>query len=238
MKRALASALVLASVALTLSAGRASAQETPAAVQVVPAPVAAPAGVVRLHFRTYRDRQHAQVYAQRRDDSWAVVCDVPCTIDSPVGAELRMTIGGHDDEPHSFTVPGDVGPEMDVEIKPASVGPLVGGIVMMGTGGAVAILGLLCIAVASSASSVRGADDLQTIGIVITGVGAVSVGGGLLWLSTRSHEPRTTEKQHRPGSRVYGRNETLLGDVASARPRDPANAIAAPATPLRLGFTF
>jgi len=109
---------------------------------------------------------------------------------------------------------------------------------MMGTGGAVAILGLLCIAVASSASNVRGADDLQTAGIVITGIGAVSAGAGLLWLSTRSHEPRITEKQHRPGSRVYGRNETLLGDVASARPRDPASAIAAPATPLRLGFTF
>ena len=236
MKRALASALVLASVALT--AGRASAQETPEAVQVVPVPVATPAGVVRVHFRTYRDRQHAQVYARRADDSWAVVCDVPCTIDSPVGAELRMTIGGYDDEPHSFTVPGDVGPELDVEIKPASVGPLVGGIVMMGTGGAVAILGLLCIAVASSASNVRGADDLQTFGIVVTGIGAVSAGAGLLWLSTRSHEPRTTEKQHRPGSRVYGRNETLLGDLASARPRDPASVIATPATPLRLGFTF
>lgn len=236
MKRALASALVLASVALT--AGRASAQETTEAVQVVPAPVATPARVVRLHFRTYRDRQHAQVYAHRPDDSWAVVCDVPCTIDSPVGTELRVTIGGYDDEPHGFTVPGDVGPEMDVEVKPASVGPLVGGIVMMGAGGAVAVVGLLCIAVANSASNVHGADDLQTFGIVVTGIGAVSAGAGLLWLSTRSHEPRTTEKQHRPGSRVYGRNETLLGDIASARPRGPASVIAAPATPLRLGFTF
>ena len=237
MKRALASAIVVASVAL--SAGRAAAQETPAgAVAVDPGPAATPSTIVRMHFRTYRDRQHARVYGRRPDDSWAVACDVPCTVDSPVGTELRMTIGGYDDEPHSFIVPGDVGPEMDVEIKPASVAPLVGGIVMMGAGGGVAILGLLCIAVADSASSLRGADDLLTVGIVVTGIGVASTGAGLLWLLTRSHEPRTTEKQHRPGSRVYGRNETLLGDVASLRPRDAASSLATPPTPLRFGFTF
>ncbi len=237
MKRAITRALVVASI--MLSAGTAAAQETPSELPPASAaPAPAPANTVRLHFRTYKDRQHARVYAHRADDSWTAVCDVPCTIDSPVGTELRMTIGSYEDEPHTFIVPGDVGPEMDVEIRPASIGPLVGGIVMMGTGAATAIVGLLCIAIANAASNTYGADDLQTFGIVVTAIGAVSAAGGLLWLTTRSHEPRTTEKQHRPGSRVYGRSETLLGDIASARLRDPASAIGTPATPLRLGFTF
>ena len=237
MKRAITRALVVASV--MLSAGSAAAQEVPSEPPpAVPAPGPAAPNTVRLHFRTYKDRQHARVYAHRADDSWTVVCDVPCTIDSPVGTELRMTIGSYEDEPHAFIVPGDVGPEMDVEIRPASIGPLVGGIVMIGTGAGTALLGLLCIAVANAASSAHGADDLQTFGIVVTAIGAVSAGGGLLWLTTRSHEPRTTEKEHRPGSRVYGRSETLLGDLASARPREPGSHLGSPATPLRLGFTF
>ncbi|HSO34121.1 MAG TPA: hypothetical protein VLT33_16415 [Labilithrix sp.] len=247
MKRALASALVLLSVALT--AGTAAAQEAapqaaapqeaappgPAAVVVA---TASTAPVVRVHFRSYRGKQHARVYAHRPDDSWATVCDLPCTVDSPVGTELRITIGNYEEEPHSFIVPGDVGPEMDVEVKPASVGPVVGGIVMMGTGGVFVLVGLVAIAIANAERSLRGADDLQTVGIVVTGIGAATAAGGLLWLLNRSHEPRTTEKPHRPGSRVYGRNETLLGDVAAARPRDPTSSVPAPLAPLRLGFTF
>jgi hypothetical protein len=223
---------VLLSVAL--SARPAAAQEAPQEA----APVASSVPVVRIHFRTYHGKQHARVYAHRADDSWAVVCDAPCTIDSPVGTELRITIGNYEEEPHTFVVPGDVGPEMDLEIKPASIAPLVGGIVMMGTGGAVAFVGLIAIAIANAEHSLRGADDLQTVGIVVTGVGVATAAGGLLWLVNRSHEPRTNEKPHRPGSRVYGRNETLLGDVAAARPRDLTSAVPAAVAPLRLGFTF
>ena len=108
----------------------------------------------------------------------------------------------------------------------------------MGTGGAIAFVGLIAIAIANAERSIRGSDDLQTAGIVVTGIGVVTAAGGLLWLLNRSHEPRTNDKPHRPGSHVYGRGETLLGDVAAARPRDPASAVPAPPAPLRVGFTF
>ncbi len=124
--------------------------------------------------------------------------------------------GWYEEEPHSYIVPSDEGSEVSVEVKPASVGPLVGGIVMMGVGGAFVISGLFLLAV--SDLNTTGADQLKTAGYVITGIGAVSAVGGLLWLLNRSHEPRTTDG---PIRQTYGRAETLLGDVAALRPARP-----------------
>jgi hypothetical protein len=232
MKRALASALTL--LAITLAAGDGAAQEAQD-VPAASAPAPAAAGLVRVHLRGYKSTAVARVYSHRPDDSWAMVCRTPCTVDAAPGTELRITLGSYEDEPHSFIVPSDAGPEVDVEVKPASVGPLVGGIVMMGGGGAFVLTGLLFLALADLGSS-RNNDSVETTGFVLVGLGGASAAGGLVWLLSRSHEPRTYDRPTRRPS--WGRSETLLGDVAASRPRDPTTSVPAPFTPLRFGFTF
>ena len=241
MKRA--GTLALALAAITLRSASASAQVEPTAPpdaapstqEVRPTVAGPPASTVRLHLRSYRDKIGARVFSRRPDDSWIMVCATPCTVDVAAGTELRLTMGSYEDEPHSYIVPGDQGSEVNVEVKPASVGPLVGGIVMMGAGGAFAVVGLLMLSVAEIGRGASG-DGFKTAGYVVLGIGAVSAVGGLLWLLNRSHEPRTYDSPTR--RQVYGRAETLLGDVATLRPRDPSTSVPPPATPLRYGFTF
>ena len=106
---------------LTIMLGtvEASAQDAPADAPATAVP--APPAVVRVHIRTYRDKANARVYSKHPDNSWRVVCVAPCTADATVGTELRVTMGSNEDEPHTYVVPGDLGPEMDLEVRPASV---------------------------------------------------------------------------------------------------------------------
>ena len=79
-------------------------------------------------------------------------------------------------------------------------------------------------------------DSYKTIGVVLLGLGAAAAVGGLVWLLTRSHEPKVEGAPHYPD--VYGRRDTVLGDVAVLKPRDPTTAIFPPATPFELRFAF
>lgn len=84
------------------------------------------------------------------------------------------------------------------------------------------------------------AQDVKTAACVFIGVGAAAALGGLIWLTQRSREPRVTGTRIAKGaSAVYGRHDTLLGDVALLGARD-AGAIALPPAvmPLHLRFTF
>lgn len=67
---------------------------------------------------------------------------------------------------------------MDLEVRPASVGPLVGGIVMMGSGGAFVLSGLLLLALAdlSSGSHIDNSGT-KTAGWVCIGLGAAAAVG-------------------------------------------------------------
>ena len=126
------------------------------------------------------------------------------------------------------------GPEIDLQVKAASVGPLVGGIVAMGAGGVFVLSGLLFIALADlntstsnsfgnnqSSTSKSISDTYKVTGYVCIGLGAAAAIVGLIVLTTRSHEPRTSEGPHAaPAPQVSGRADTFLGDVAAAKPRD------------------
>jgi hypothetical protein len=250
----------LVAVTIALAAGNASAQSTgtptaPPAAPPAPAPAASPAaptsgsGAVRIHVHTLKNKGTARLYSRRGEGQYTLVCASPCTADVPVNSEMRVTLNNNDEEPHTFVVSGELGSEIDLEVRPASVGPLIGGIVMMGSGGAFILSGLLFLALAditdSSSSSLyrntNKSEEYQTIGYVFIGLGAAAAAAGLVWLLTRSHEPRITDSPRRPGDRgpdVYGRNETLLGDIASLKPRDARTFTPAPFTPLRLGFSF
>lgn len=234
----------LASLTLTLAAGTAAA-DTPSQP---PTPTPS-GGSVRVHLRALRDKDVARLYI-RRGEGYEMVCASPCTSDIPANSELRTTLNNNDEEPHTFTVPTDAGAEVEIEVKPASIAPVVGGIILMSSGGVFVLTGLLFVALgdatestsssssySSSGYSRNQSDELKTTGYVCIGLGAAAAVAGLIWLTTRSHEPRVVEKARRP-RQAYGRAETLLGDTALAKPRDPTMVVAPAVMPLNLSFTF
>jgi len=229
-------ALTLA-LGLTVTSAPALAQQAPAG----PPPAVPAAGApVRVHLSTFRGKGTARLYIHRTDGSYTFVCDSPCTADMAAHSELRVTLNNNDEEPHTFGVPSDLGSEIDIEVRPASAGPLIGSIVLMGSGGAFILSGALMVALSdirvSSTSGRSITDSYKTIGLVMMGIGAAAAVGGLVWLLTRSHEPKVQGAPHREP--VYGRRDTLLGDVSVQKPRDATTAILPPVAPFELSFTF
>lgn len=189
MKRALALAVALT---LASAAGRASADD---AAPDAPAPaVARPAPPVRVHLRSWRDKVPARMYVYQGQDRWAFVCASPCAADLAAGAGLRIMLGDSE-EAHEMVVPQELGPQVDLEVRPASKGPLAGGIVMTSIGGLVAVVGLVLVAVASS-DSVPDRADIRTAGLVCLGVGGGLTLGGIALISNRSQEPRVRQDPH------------------------------------------
>jgi hypothetical protein len=237
-RRHLAVISTVAALALAMSAVDASAQE------------AAAPPAVRVHVRTLKNKGTARLYIHRADGSYTLVCASPCTADLPGNSELRVTLANKDDEPHTFTLPSDLGSEVDLEVRPASSGPLIGSIVLLGSGGVFMLTGLAFIALSDFAhSGISGttsaardqdlASTYKTTGFVMLGLGAAAAVAGFVWLVSRSHEPQVIDAPYRerePG--VYGRRETVLGDVALGRPRDPTSDTPLPFTPLQYGFSF
>jgi len=212
-----------------------------------------PPGTVRLHFRLYRDKGSARVYHRAADGRYGLLCMAPCTADVPAGDTLRITWGDHEEDPHDMPVAAGYGQEVEVEVKGPSVGPVIGGAIMMGVGGASILSGLILVAI-SDIDTLDGRSNLSldTMGYVFIGVGAGLAVGGLVWLIARSHEPRVeawTYKGEEPARyddrdrdrdrrRRKNRAEMFLGDEALARPRDPMLPLGPAPTPLRWGFAF
>src|SRR5260221_10380023 len=119
-------------LAVVLTTGAAAAQtptQPPPASQMPPSapppPATAAGGAVRIHMTTEKDKGTAHLAIHRPDGSWAPVCASPCTSDVPVNSELRVTYGNADDDPHTFTVGGGLGPEVDLVVQPPSMGPVI-----------------------------------------------------------------------------------------------------------------
>jgi hypothetical protein len=249
MKRRHLAVVTALALALATSAADASAQEASAPEAAPAAPVPAPAApAVRVHVRTTKNKGTARLYIHRADGSYTLVCASPCTADVPGNSQLRVTLGNQEDDPHTFTLSADLGSEVDLEVRPASSGPLIGSIVLMGAGGVVALSGLAFIALSDLAGSSIGgrstsatnrdvATTYKTTGFVMIGVGAAVAIAGFVWLLSRSHEPQVVDAPYRE-PQVYGRRETLLGDVALGKPRDPRSDAPVPFMPLPYGFSF
>ena len=130
-----------------------------------------------------------------------------------------------------------------MEVRPASVGPLVGSIVLMGSGGAFVLSGAplrraeRTSAIPRRSGSTTTPDSYKTVGFVLMGLGAATAAGGLIWLLSRSHEPKVEGAPHRAPD-VYGRRDTVLGDVAVQKPRDAATTALPALAPFELSFTF
>lgn len=228
---------------LALLSVPASAQEAPPAAPPAAASSPAAAGPpVRVHLGTYKRKGTARLFIHRADGSYAFVCESPCTADMAAHSEVRVTLANNDEEPHTFGIPADLGSEIDVEVRPASVGPLVGSIVLMGSGGALALSGALFVALSdvrypSTNGGTSTRDSYKTVGFVLIGLGAATAVGGLIWLLSRSHEPKVEGAPHRAPD-VYGRRDTLLGDVALQKPRDATTTALPSLAPFELSFTF
>lgn len=222
-----------------------AADTQPAPQSAAPAP-----GRVRLHVRTLREKtpHTARVFIKGPGDTYSLVCATPCSAEVPAGAEMRVTFDDHDDEPHTFVLRPQLGSEVEIEVRPASKAPLIGGIVMMGSGGLLALAGALYVALADDLGKPKGngffqvdtSDSYRKAGYIVIGIGAAVSTVGLIWFLTRSHEPRLVETPLRAPSRpqAYGRSETLASDVASGKRRDEASLAPAPITPMQWGFTF
>jgi hypothetical protein len=250
MKRHHLAAVTALTIAVTAArAEDAAAQEAPGTPVAPPAATAPIAAAVRVHVRTFKNKGTARLYIHRTDGSYTLVCASPCTADVPGNSELRVTLANNDDEPHTFVLPADLGSEVDLEVRPASLGPLIGSIVTMGVGGAFVLSGLLFIAlsdvhygsVGNTTSTQRDiSTTYKTTGYVMIGLGAAAAIAGFVWFLSRSHEPQVFDSPYQQ-PQVYGRRETLLGDVALAKPRDPTSVITdapLPFTPLHYGFSF
>lgn len=249
MKRHSLAAVTLLTTALASVGADAFAQQAPAPPAAPAAPGPPAAAPVRVHLRTLKNKSTARMYIHRADGAYTLVCASPCTADVPGNSELRVTLGSAEDEPHTFVLPSDLGGEIDLEVRPASVGPLIGSIVLLGSGGAFVLSGLVFIALADVAGTSSGSGysysganrDLsttyKTTGYVMIGIGAAAAVAGFVWLLTRSHEPQVRDAPYRQPD-VYGRRETLLGDVAVGKTPDPSLLAPAPILPLQYGFTF
>lgn len=191
-----------------------------------------------MRFRTLRDRGRARVFVRTVSGAYVLVCATPCTADLPPGAELRTTLGDEDEDPRDFAVPNDYGPDVDVEVKPASKGALVGGIIMTSIGGIFLLIGTVLTAAANDARSSSSERALVTGGVVCLVLGAGLAIPGILLMTNRSREPRVRTDPHRR-SHEYSRDDTLLMDVAETRRVQPTTGLVPVAmTPLRLGFSF
>jgi hypothetical protein len=188
---------VLVGAALFLASAHASADDTvvvypPGQGPQAEAQPSQPSARVRMRFRAYKARP-ARVYAEISSDKWALVCSTPCAADLFPGTHLRAVYDSHDDEPHDFTAEGTAGTPMDVEIRPASKGPLAGGIVMTSIGGLTALVGLILLAVSTS-SAIPDHQAIGTAGTVCTAVGLGLTIGGVLIIANRSQEPRIRQE--------------------------------------------
>lgn len=220
------------------------------AAQPEQAPVTAQApltpGSIRIYFHTYRDKGSARVYSRQADGRYGFVCATPCTADIPANTPMRVTYNDKEEDPKDFDSGTHVGEEMAVEVKGPSAGPVIGGSIMMGVGGAAIISGVIVVAIADDLkSSIFGDDYYKTVGYVTIGLGVGLAIAGVIWFATRSQEPRIEAYpygSHRPDDRERRRRrsraETFLEDQALAKPRDPLAPITPAATPVSWGFAF
>jgi hypothetical protein len=207
--------------------------------------------MVRLHVHTYRARDAANVDVRTAQGGYAFLCSTPCIVDVPPAAELRVSLGDSDDA-KVFSVPNEVGTELDVEVRAPGKGGIVGGIAMLAGAGLSLLIGAGLTAYSTNESSRSGKETLAA-GIVFFGIGAGLGLGGILLIANRSHEPRVKGTPYRPGRDLddegdrdrrrkrdrdrSGRDDTMLGDLAAARHQD-ALALPPAFAPLQLDFTF
>ena len=199
-----------------------------------PSPLFAPARTVRVHVRTPNNDDTARVAIRRSDGTYDFVCRTPpaCVADVPPGSELRITLNRDGTERSTFMVPDDPGGEVDLEVLPAPSWPLAVGIPMIVIGGVTGLLGFV------TSSGLWGSGGNPSVGVPIATGGAAVATGGILWLALRSQEPRVMVDP-RPGApESYGRNDTLVGDVGSAKSREASPPVPAPFTPLSYDFPF
>jgi hypothetical protein len=190
---------------------------------------ARPAGTVRLHFKSYKGKTVARLYAAdpSKPGAYAFVCQSPCAADVNPGTPLRVTLGDAEDEPHDLVMLGNAGSDVDYEVRPAARGMLAGGIVMTSIGGLTALVGLVLFAVGATSSTFS---ELEIPGFVCMGVGAGLTAGGLALISGRSHEPRVEEAPHD--------REALLARWRTAEARSPTMPLPPAFAPLSWTIKF
>lgn len=150
-----------------------------------------------------------------------------------------MTYGSEADEGHDFTMVGNPGDDVDVEVRPPSKGALAGGIVLLSVGSVTALIGLLFVALGST-SGVSNREDYKTGGWVATGIGAGLTVAGIVLLMNRSKEPRITENEHAPNKSELPNNKAHLfrSDIASLKPADPWSSAAPAIMPFQYSISF
>ncbi len=204
-------------VLTTMVGGTAEAADDPPPVIAPGLPTATaeaprPPGTVRLNVRPHKaTKADVRLHVGDAEGRYAFVCKAPCTADVVPGTALRITVGGTE-EGHELVMAGNPGNDVDVEVRPASKGPLAGGIVMTSIGGIVTLIGGIILAIAATRDN---DDGLATGGWITFAAGAGLTLGGVLMIARRSREPRVREDEHAPAG--ASRPIAALGE-----PRVPA----------------
>jgi hypothetical protein len=148
---------------------------------------------VTAHFHVPNDRLPAKVYS-RAGDTWKEECSMPCTVQLPSGARVRIVIEGHDDDAGEIVLEGEDGRDVDVVVSRGGRGGFVAGIVFLSVGGAAALIGAGLVAMKSIGH--RSSDEsssTDTIGGIMFLSGAAVAGVGVVLLLNRSYEPRVRQ---------------------------------------------
>ena len=218
-------------------------------------PALAPARTVRIHAHSKENKRRVRVEMLGTDRKYRVVCksEAPpspprrfifrgwgdCVADVPPGSQLRIALG-EIKESHIFSVPSDPGRKLVLEVLPAAPGAEHdGGIVLIVIGGAGMLVGFGALFFGAYAAAYCGCEgSWLTVGGSALVLGGIAVASGIVLFVTRPKEPSVDVVPSEGPPQSYGRTDSFLGDVASAKPRDAATSAPAPFTPLSYGFTF
>ena len=229
-------------------------------VEDAPAPPPSVARTVRIHARSKENKQRVRVETSVIGGERQLLCssEAPtfpprqrgarrrpfaspswgdCVADVPPGSQLRISLG-ESEESHLFEVPDAPGSEMNLTVLNADrTAEKAGGIALIVIGSVGVALGSLVLAFSAPPGLLHD-DDLATQSAFVLILGAAFAAGGIAVLATGSREPHVESAATDRAAARYGRKDTVNGDVASARSREPSTTAPAAVTPLSYGFTF
>lgn len=195
------------------------------AVATMPAPAAATTGAtVIVHIES---PEPVKLEAMRGRQA-TLVCESPCDIAVPIDSFYR--IGGSIRASKQFKIAANPGERVVLHVDPTSKGGFVGGVILVSLGGVSLLIGSLVYLVSAAIDSLdngRDADGGKTAGLVMMGLGAGGIGGGIALIVANGSSKVEQQRAGAPAASA----ELKVRRPEAAPARDPWTAsIPAPVT--------
>jgi hypothetical protein len=144
---------------------------------------APPAKTAVVHIESERS---VRLEALSGEKSYSFVCTSPCDKAVDLGAQYRIAGDGVRTS-RAFSIEGQQGQRIVIEVDPGSKAAFVGGIVLVSLSPVVSIVGLLIWAL----NSVDGSEGGRTVGIGIALGGLLGLTGGIIMIATNASTKQT-----------------------------------------------